>query len=157
MNPTNQSTERNNRVTRELGYCVPSPPPITSNEGHSGSAFDAVHIKHLIKLTDTFQFEPTTEEAPYHIGHLYLKNPGEFQLPVSLYNRPVEPWLGLREKNTVARRPVVVAMVILSGTAGPISINCGQVEAKPADLMPVETGRVAVEACTVAEQEVCLL
>lgn len=30
----------------------------------------------------------------------------------------------------VAREPVVVAMVILSGTAGPISINCRQAKAE---------------------------
>lgn len=44
----------------------------------------------------------------------------------------------------------MVAMVNLSGTAGPISIKCGQVGAEPARLMPTQTDRQdgeAAEAC----------
>lgn len=48
---------------------------------------------------------------------------------------------GIREKNRVAKRRVVVAMVNLSGTAGPISIKCGQAGAEPARLMPTQAGQ----------------
>ena len=41
----------------------------------------------------------------------------------------------------------MVAMATLSGTAGPISINCGQTKAKPVNFMPVQRGRQAAEAC----------
>lgn len=44
-------------------------------------------------------------------------------------------------KRVVAGQRVVVAMVNLSGTAGPISIKCGQAGAEPARLMPTHTGR----------------
>lgn len=45
------------------------------------------------------------------------------------------------EKSAVARRQVVVAMVNLSGTAGPISIKCRQAGSEPEKLMPAQTGR----------------
>lgn len=48
---------------------------------------------------------------------------------------------GIREKSRVARQQVVVAMVNLSGTAGPISIKCGQAGAEPGRLMPTQTDR----------------
>lgn len=48
---------------------------------------------------------------------------------------------GIRDKSRVARRQVVVAMVNLSGTAGPISIKCEQAGAEPARLMPTQRGR----------------
>lgn len=41
----------------------------------------------------------------------------------------------------VAWQQVVVAMVNLSGTAGPISIKCGRAGAEPARLMPTQTDR----------------
>lgn len=48
---------------------------------------------------------------------------------------------GIGEKSRVAREQVVVAMVNLSGTAGPISIKCGQAGAEPGRLMPTQTDR----------------
>jgi len=104
-------------------------------------------FNHLMSSLNTFpsDTEETTNIPMYNIHTLTKKkkSKGIFYLFFSL-SLSLCLWrtlAGIREKSSVARRQVVVAMVNLSGTAGPISIKCGQAGAEPAKLMPTQTDR----------------
>lgn len=105
-------------------------------------------FKHLISSRNPFPSESQKGSQAYpcthtHTTHNTTQSKGIYYLFFSL---PLSLCLwrtlaGIGEKSRVARRRVVVAMVNLSGTAGPISIKCGQVGAEPARLMPTQTDR----------------
>lgn len=109
-------------------------------------------LNHLINSHNTFPSESQNRSLTYlciaytHTrAHAltHTKSDGIFNLFFSL-SLSLCLWItmaGIREKSEVAKRQVVVAMVNLSGTAGPISIKCGQAGAEPARLMPTQTDR----------------